>query len=383
MEWGSWWRGLGKRVTIGLVMTVALLSVATGIAKISQSIVVGPLAPIIPAWIESTVGFTGAMTGFLMIGSALGLRRGFRAAWYTTVILLPVTAAQGLLQLSPVSVPLVVLSLLALPNVLAHRKAFDRRFDVSTTQMAAVAAIVGALTYGTAGTYALRTDFRSVETLLDAFYYTLVTASTVGYGDAVPTSPMARLFALSVLVVGVASFTVALGTLLGPAIEARLQRALGRMTQTQLDLLENHVLILGRGELTDVVIEELGTEYLVVTTDDGWADEVRERDVQVLVADPSDVATLERARITEARAVVVATNDDAEDALTVLTARQLNPEVTIVAAATNRENVAKLRRAGADTVISPATIGGHLLVESALGEDDGGADVDQPAEDDG
>jgi len=93
------------------------------------------------------------------------------------------------------------------------------------------------------------------------------------------------------------------------------------------------------------------------------------------VADPSDEESLERAGIDRVRAVVVATNNDAEDALAVLTARQLNPDVTIVAAATNRENVEKLRRAGADTVISPATIGGHLIVESALR----GADVEDVA----
>jgi len=67
--------------------------------------------------------------------------------------------------------------------------------------------------------------------------------------------------------------------------------------------------------------------------------------------------------------VLVATNDDAQDALAILTARQLNPDVRIIAAATARENVEKPRRAGADVVIPP-TIGGHLLVESALGDAD-------------
>ena len=82
-------------------MVVAVLSVATGILKITQQSIGGPLATVVPPSVQATVGFTGALTGFLMIGSALGLRRGLRAAWYSTVVLLPVTAAQGLLQSSP------------------------------------------------------------------------------------------------------------------------------------------------------------------------------------------------------------------------------------------------------------------------------------------
>ena len=349
----------------------AVLSVATGVLRITQDSIAGPLATVVPPSVQATVGFTGALTGFLMIASALGLRRGLRAAWYSTVVLLPVTAVQGLLQSSPLSLPLVLLSVLAIPNVLAHRGRFDNQLDLSQSQLAAITAIVGAQVYGTVGTYALRDDFANVATPVDAFYYTLVTASTVGYGDATPLSQAAKLFGMSVLVVGTASFAIALGTLFGPAIEARFQRALGRMTESQLELLEDHVLVLGHGELTDVILEELAeTAFLVVTPDGEWANAMGDRPVDVLVADPSDEESLQRARIDEARAVLVATNDDAQDALAVLTARHLNPSVTIVAAATNRENVEKLRRAGADTVISPATIGGHLLVESAFGRGD-------------
>lgn len=371
MEPRSWLRGLGLRLTVALTLAVAVLSVATGVVQIGQQSLGGTFASFVPLYVQRTVGFTGALTGFLMIGSALALRRGLRVGWYSTVLLLPVTALQGLLQSSPFSVPLVVLSLLALPNVLAHRRRFDRRLDLGQSQVVAVAAIVGSQVYGTVGTYALREDFASVSTPVDAFYYTLVTASTVGYGDAVPQSPEAKLFGMSVLVVGTASFAIALGTLFGPAIEARFQRALGRMTDSQLDLLDDHVLVLGHGDLTEVILEELAdVEFLVVTPDGAWADTLGDRAVDVFVADPSDEEALERAGIDAARAVLVATNDDAQDALAVLTARHMNPDVTIVASATNRENVEKLRRAGADTVISPATIGGHLLVESAFGRGD-------------
>ncbi len=85
---------------------------------------------------------------------------------------------------------------------------------------------------------------------------------------------------------------------------------------------------------------------------------------------PDRRGALDRDRDREHHRDGLATDTDAEDALTVLTVKQLRPDVRIVSAATDRENVVKLKRAGADTVISPATIGGRLMVQSALGRDD-------------
>lgn len=379
-EWTG--RGyLGARAAVVLTFAVAGLSVATGVANINAQTVTGPLAPFVPPIVRQTAGFTGSLTGFLMLANAVALRRGYRLGWTTTVVLLPVTAAQGLLQASSASIPLVVASALALPAVALNRGRFDREFDPSPVQLAAAAALVGAQAYGTVGAFALRESFTGVDSLTDAFYFTIVTGSTVGYGDVTATTESARLFTVSVLLVSVSSFAVALGVLLTPAIEARLTRALGRVTGTQLDLLDDHVLVLGYGDLTEPIVSELeGRQFLVITPTESSVRELRDRGVEALQADPSDEATLLRAGVERARAVVAATNDDAEDALAILTARQLNPEVRIVAAVTGRENVTKLERAGADTVISPAAIGGRLLVRSALGDRATGEAVAETAE---
>ncbi|MFC7020375.1 NAD-binding protein [Halomicroarcula sp. GCM10025743] len=365
------WQALGLRVTITLTAAVALLSVVTGIANISAQSVAGPIAEFIPPAIQRTAGFTGALTGFLMIGSAYGMRRRLRIAWYSTVILLPVTALQGVLQSSPLSVPLIVLSILAMPNVLYNRRQFDRAVELTTGQIAAGMAIIGAQVYGTAGAYALREDFTNVSTLVDAFYYTLVTASTVGYGDAAPTSQVARLFGMSVVIIGTASFAVALGTLLGPLIQARFAKALGRMSEDELGLLNDHILILGYSDIVQVILDDIQNrgDVLVVSPDREAVRELTDRGVNALTAEPDDEDSLHQAGVERARTVIVATNDDAADALTILTVRQLNPEIDILAIATNRENMKKLERAGANTVISPAVIAAQQLVESALGVD--------------
>ena len=365
------------RASILLTFAVAVLSILAGLAQIGGLGVSGPLAPYVPGYIRQTVGFTGTITGFAMFGSGFALRNGYQVGWYTTAVLLPLTALQGLMQASVLSFPLVALSLLSVPTLVINRGRFDRDFRPSPTQLAAGAALVGAVAYGTLGSYALREQFEGIETIVDAFYFTVVTASTVGYGDVHPAtgpaSDIAQLFALSSLVMNVAAFAVALGVLLTPAIEAQLSKALGKMTDRQIDLLDDHVLVLGHGDLTEPILEELdardGVEYAVVTPDETAARRLADRDIPVYTADPSDVDPLERVNLDGARAVVAATEDDARDALAILTARQLNPDVRIVAAVTQRENVDKLRRAGADQVISPSTLGGHILVDCAFGAD--------------
>ncbi|QSW97802.1 NAD-binding protein [Haloterrigena alkaliphila] len=371
----NWRRLLSIQAAVMLALSVAILSVGTAVVNIGFDFVGGPLAEYVPDPVRDAAGFTGALTGFLMVGSALALRRGLRAGWWATLLLLPLTAAQGLLQSSQFSLPLVVLSLIAIPVVLLNYRRFDKSLSLGTTQIAAGFALLGVQAYGTIGAYALREDFEGITTILDAFYFTLITSSTVGYGDVTPDSGSteAMLFTMSVLVLGVASFGIAIGALVGPAIQTRITKTLGKMTDTQLELLEDHVLVLGYGELTEPIVDELAAndrQFVVVTNDREAASELSDRDISVVSGDPSDEEPLERAKIERASAILVATNHDAEDALAILTARQLAPETRIVAAATDRENTTKLERAGADAVISPAMLGGHLLVQSALGEDE-------------
>ncbi|WP_435072872.1 NAD-binding protein [Halorubrum sp. HHNYT27] len=365
------WQALGLGLTVTLTTAIALLSVVTGVANISAQSVVGPLAEFIPPEIQRTAGFTGTLTGFLMIGSAYGMRRRLRVAWYSTVVLLPVTALQGVLQSSPLSVPLIVLSVMAMPNVLYNRKHFDRKVELTTAQLASGAAILGAQIYGTTGAYALRDEFTNISTPLDAFYYTLITASTVGYGDVAPTSQVARLFGMSVVIIGTTSFAIALGTLLGPVIQARFAKVLGRMTEEDLDLLNDHILILGYSDIVRAILDDIqdSNDILVVSPDKEIVRELTDQGISALTAEPDDEGSLLDAGIERARTVIVATNDDAADALTILTVRQLNPDVQIFAIATNRENMGKLERAGANTVISPAVIAAHQLMDSVRGTD--------------
>ncbi|MDG5820475.1 NAD-binding protein [Natronococcus sp. A-GB7] len=365
-----WGEFSGAKAAVWLTGLAAVLSFITGLSNLSQPEPAfdGPLAAAIPGD-PVFLQFTGVLLAFVLGILVFGLQRRRRIAWYLALAVLPLAAVLPLTTLQATDVPLLLVILLALPLLLVNRAAFDRPLELTSLQIASLSSIVGVGLYGTAGSYALRDQFGGLETWSDSVYYVIVTIATVGYGDITPLTTGAKWFSLSVIVFGTGAFTVAIGALIVPAIEKRMAAAFGTMTPTELTLLEDHVLVLGYDDITEPLLDELGIEVdvVVVAPDTDETDEVDARNVTVVAGDPTLADTLEEARIDDAAGVVVATQDDATDVLTVLAAREANQAVRIVAAANDREHVDKLEAVGADEVISPMEIGGRLLGRSVLG----------------
>jgi voltage-gated potassium channel len=123
------------------------------------------------------------------------------------------------------------------------------------------------------------------------------------------------------------------------------------------------------------LLDEIGaeTETVVVTDDQDTASALTNADTNVLTGDPTDESVLNDARIGTAKGVVVGSNDDARDILAVLAARNVAPDVRIVAAATEQKHVGKFETVGADRVVDLRSLGGRLLGRSVLG--DGESDI--------
>jgi len=366
------WREFsGARTAVLLTLLVTVLTFITGLSTLSQEKLVleGPLAAVLPD-VTGVVRLGGVLFAFLLGLLVFGLHRGKRLAWYLTIAVLPVVGLLPLLTLQTTHMPLLLLILGALPVLVINRAQFDQRLDLSSLQVAALSSIVGVLVYGTTGSYVLRDQFTAIETWTDAIYYVFVTIATVGYGDITPLTPETKWFSLSIILLGTGAFTAAIGSFIVPAIEKRMATAFGNMTPSGLNILEDHVLVLGYSDITESLLGELAGErdIVVVTSDKDDATDLDDRDVSVLTADPTDEDRLRDAKIETASGVVVATRDDAQDVLAVLAAKRTNPDVYIVAAANDQHNTAKLEDVGADEVISPMAIGGRILGRALLDE---------------
>lgn len=214
--------------------------------------------------------------------------------------------------------------------------------------------------------------FRVIEgwRFLDAFYMTLITLTTVGYGEVLPLSDAGKVFNIFLMMAGVTTIFASIGILTEMVIKLELADFFGRRRRIKmLQKLSNHYIVCGAGRVGRGVVDELrrnGAKVLVVEnspTRCRWAEEA---DIPTLQADATRDETLKAAQVTTARGLVSAMATDSDNVYVALSARGLNPDLLISARASNEEAEEKLRRAGATTVFTPYTFIGHRLAQSML-----------------
>jgi voltage-gated potassium channel len=214
--------------------------------------------------------------------------------------------------------------------------------------------------------------FHLVEgwSLFEGFYMTLMTLTTVGYGEIRPLSFHGRIVASVLMLGGVAAVFISIGVIVDIIIKLEMADYFGRKKKLRImDHLSNHYIVCGAGRVGRSVIRELkrgGAEVVLVDNDPKRAEWAIQEGIPTLVADATHDETLRRARIAHAKGLVAAIGSDAENVYVTLSAHVLNPNLVISARATDEQAEAKLRRAGATTVLTPYSFIGHRLAQSLL-----------------
>lgn len=219
--------------------------------------------------------------------------------------------------------------------------------------------------FGTAG-------YMAIEgwELLDAFYMTVITMGTVGYNEVHEISKTGRLFTVLLIFFGVGYFVYLAGVVVQFMVEGRMRTILGRRRlDKKIDRLNDHYIICGYGRIGRVLCKNLQRKPLdlvVIEYNRELIPVMDEDKVLYVCGDVSDEANLIKAGIKRAKGLVAVLATDADNVFLVLTARQLNPDIHIVARACHVESKSKLRAAGANNVESPYEMGGVSMARRII-----------------
>ena len=212
--------------------------------------------------------------------------------------------------------------------------------------------------------------------IVDSLYLTAQTVTTVGFGDLAPRTTRGRIFASVFMLVSVGIVLYALTSTVQSIVQSELLLTLGQLRRSlKMSKLRDHFIICGAGRVGSHLIRAMkgsSDPFIVIEIDRRRVEELMDQGIAVLVRDATLEESLREAGVEHARGLAACLPDDADNVYVVLTARDLNPKLHIVARAAEEQAESKLIRAGANRVVAPTIIGGHrmamALTKPAVGD---------------
>ena len=240
-----------------------------------------------------------------------------------------------------------------------------RRLKISLCLLAAIVA------FGTLG-------YHIVEGMafFDAFYMTLITLTTIGYGEVHDLTVAGRIFTTFIIIMGLGAAATVLGQIARIMIEDNLsENWRKRRMAKQISRMKNHVIICGFGRIGKAISRELmgmGIPCVIIDRDDGRTDHSREENLPTVLGNATSDETLLRAGIQKASILVAALSNDSDNLFVALAARDLKRDLLVIARGEDRSIETRMLRAGVDRVVYPAQLGGGQiarLVGRELGQE--------------
>ena len=300
--------------------------------------------------------------GLIFVG--IGLLWRLRAAWVFAVLL--VSSIIGVALFRGQRGASLIIPSSVLVALLIFRRPFNRRTMLGAT-LISLSGIFIITTYGTFGAFLLGDGFRpKISDGTAAVYFTIITLSTVGYGDIVPNSRETRIFTISLIIAGLGFFAAAIASTIGPALSGELTRIFNPKRESMK--LKNHIILVGIGPIARNTAAELadrGIPYIQIVDQEG---EPALADHPVVRGDATDDEVLKEAKIDTARMIIAAREDDGENAFITLAAKNLNPGIRVLAVAGSARSIPRLKLTRADLVFAPVVVGSRLLANLVEGD---------------
>jgi len=205
---------------------------------------------------------------------------------------------------------------------------------------------------------------------LDSLYMTITTITTVGYMEVHPLSQAGRIFSIFLIVGGVGGALYILTTIVGYILEGQFGITMGRRRmKTKIAKLKGHFILCGYGRVGQEIAQafsEEGVPFVIIANDQQHIARAEKEGYLCLFGDATSDEVLKEAGIERAHGLVAAVGTDTDNTFITLSARELRPDLFIEARSSSPEAEGKLRRAGADRIISPHAIGGRRMAMLAL-----------------
>jgi voltage-gated potassium channel len=206
---------------------------------------------------------------------------------------------------------------------------------------------------------------------LDSLYMTVITLTTVGFGEIHPVSDQGRILTMTILVSGLGVVGYLVGTLTQILVEGQLLRIMGRKKlERKIEKLKDHIIICGYGRVGRIICEEIyrskPTALVVIDSDSTVTAKIEEDGHLYLLGDATEEQCLLKAGIRSAKGLATALDSEADNVYITLTAKGLKPTLYIIARAGRIGSEKKLLQAGANHVVSPHQIGGYRMAQALL-----------------
>ena len=206
--------------------------------------------------------------------------------------------------------------------------------------------------------------------LLDGLYMTVITVTTVGYGEVRTVSEPGRIFTVFLIFAGMGIMAYTLGIVAQIMVEFQVRDLIGRRKLgLKLKNIKDHYILCGYGRIGMVIAKELkanGIPIMVIEQNSQSKENLRSRNIPYIIDDATSEDVLVEAGIMRARGLVTVVLSDADNLFITMTARGMNPNLFILSRASQIATEKKLIRAGANKVVMPALIGGLRMVHTIL-----------------
>ena len=207
---------------------------------------------------------------------------------------------------------------------------------------------------------------------LDSLYMTVITITTVGYGEVSKLSMPGKVFTIGLIASGAGTAAYIVGSLSRMMIEGEIRRLLGkRKLGKRIQTLKDHYIVCGCGRIGNLICKEFTKStkqvtFVVIENDPDVIEKIENEKYLYVQGDSTEEDVLIKAGIMNAKGLVTAVSSDSDNVYITLTARELNPKLFILARASEENVEKKLLRAGADKVMSPYYIGGRRMAQTIL-----------------